>query len=327
MTTRRTLLISLGAGALVAPLAVVAQRQAKVPRVAYASGRAGPPDPSREAIRQGLRELGYVEGKTIEFESHYFGDRMDQIPGAMADLVRKIDVLVAASPPVIEAARRATAAVPIVIVMTQDPVAAGLVASLARPGGNITGVSRLVRELSGKRLELLREIMPKVSRVAVLWDAGEKVAVQGYHDYAAAARILKIELLPLEVRRPKADLEGAFRAAVKGRADALVTIRNTFLLGYSRQIAEFAVKHRLPSMYEGSEFIEAGGLISYSPNDNESFKRSAVFVDKILKGARPADLPIEQASEFELVVNLKSAKAMGLAIPKDFLLRAHRVIE
>ena len=199
MKTRRTLLIAFGTGAIIVPLAAFAQRQAKIPRVAYASGRTGPPDPSRDAIVQGLQELGYVDGKTIHFESHYFGDRMEQIPSGIAEILQRIDVLVVATVPIVAAARQATKTVPMVVLVTYDPVASGLVASLARPGGNITGIARLVRELSGKRLELLKELMPKIARVAVLFEGDEKISVQGYQDYVAAARILKIETLSLEV--------------------------------------------------------------------------------------------------------------------------------
>jgi putative ABC transport system substrate-binding protein len=320
--------MALAAVALGVPLAAIAQRQpGKVPRVAYLSGRSGLPDPSLDAVRQGLRELGYVEGKSIQFEYHYFGDRMDQIPGALAELVQRVDVLVSATYSVILAARQASKTVPIVALVNQDPVATGLVASLARPGGNITGISRLIGELSGKRLELLKELVPGVARVAVLWDADEKPSADGYQEYAAAARLLKVELLSLTVRSPKPDLEGAFQAAVKARAGALITIRNPLILGHARRIADLAVKHRLPSMFEGMEFIEAGGLISYSPDDYESFRRTAVFVDKILKGAKPGDLPIEQPTKFELVINMKTAKSLGIKVPQTLLLQATRVIE
>jgi putative ABC transport system substrate-binding protein len=329
MIARRKLLIALGAGAVAAPLAAFAQRQpAKIPRVAYVSGRSGPPDPSADAVRQGLRDLGYVEGKNILFEARYYRKKLDRTAELAAELGQlKADVLVSATMPVILAARQASATVPIVIVSGADPVKLGLVDSLARPGGNITGISRLTRELGGKRLELLKEVIPGLARVAVLRDVSEPATDYGFKEYESAARTLKTQLLPLEVRPPKPDLEGAFQAATKGRAGALVTIRNTLLLDHSRQIANLAIKHRLPSMYEGNEFIEAGGLISYSSNDTASFKRAAVFVDKILKGAKPADLPIEQATEFELAINLKTAKAIGLAISKDFMLRAHKVIE
>lgn len=323
---RRNLMIALGAAA-VAPQAVFAQpQQDRIPRIAYLSGRSGLPDPSREAILQGLSELGYIDGKNIRFEHHYFGNRMEQIPVAVPKLVETSDIIVSATFALIEAASKATKTVPIVFLSNQDPVAAGMVASLARPGGNITGISRLTHALSGKRLELLKEAIPGFARAAVLQDADEKMAADSHRQYAAAARALKIELTPVLVRRPQPDLESAFRAALKARAGALVVIRNTLLLGHSRPIADLAIRNRLPSMCEGSEFIEAGGLISYAPNDYESFRRTAYFMDKILKGARAGDLPIEQPTTFELIINLKTAKMLGIKIPQSVVVRADKVI-
>jgi putative ABC transport system substrate-binding protein len=329
MNNRRKLLVALGAGALAAPQATYPQRQpTKIPRIGYLSGRSGPPDPSAEAFLRGLRELGYVERKNILIEYRYVQGKLDQIPGLVAELVQlKVDVLVSPFSATIRAAKQATGTIPIVMVTTLDPVAAGLVDSMARPGGNITGLTRLTQELSGKRLELLKEVVPGISRVGYLWVGDDTASGAGLKEYEAAARALKIQLLSLEVRGPQPDLEGAFQAAAKGGASALITSRTGLLLGYSKRIADLAIKNRLPSMYEGSEFIEAGGLMSYSANDNDSFRRAAVFVDKILKGAKPADLPIEQPTQFELVINVKTAKAIGLVISKDMLLRAHKVIE
>ena len=328
MIARRKILVAFGASVVTTPWAFAQRPPAKVPRVTYASGRNGPPDPSADAVRQGLRELGYVEGKTIHFEARYFRDKLDRTAELVAELGQlKADVFVSATLPVIRAARQANKDLPIVIISAGDPVQLGLADSLARPGGNITGISRLTRELSGKRLELLKEVIPGLARVAVLRDVIDPSPAPGVKEYESAARALKLQVQLLEIRPPKPDLEAAFQAAVKGGASALVTVRNTFVLGYSRQIAEMAIKHRLPLMCEGSEEVGAGGLISYSTNDNASFKRAAIFVDKILKGAKPGDLPIEQAAEFELVINMKTAKAIGLAISKDMLLRAHRVIE
>jgi putative ABC transport system substrate-binding protein len=207
-----------------------------------------------------------------------------------------------------------------------DPVAAGIVDSLARPGGNITGLARFMTELSGKRLELLKEIVPGTSRVGVLWDADDPGAASGFKEYKAATPALKIQLQSLDVRGQNPDLEGAFQAAVKGRASALITVRNPLLLGYPKRIADLAKKKRLPSMYEGSDFVEAGGLVSYASSDAENFRRAAYYVDKILKGAKPADLPVEQPTKFELVINLKTAKQIGLTIPPSVLARADRVI-
>ena len=325
MIARRKLLIALGAGAVTAPWDI-AQGQAKVPRIAYLTGRSAPPDPSADAVRQGLRELGYVEGKNILFEAHYFGDRLDRMPSLVAGIALKADVIVSPTMAVIRAAKQATSSVPIVIVLNRDPIAMGLVTSLARPGGNITGISRLLQELSSKRLELLKEAIPGLTRVSILWNEGAQEAA-GPNDYEAAARFLKIQLQSLGVRGPSPDLEGAFQAAVNARSGALIIARNFLLLGHSKRIADLAIKHRLPLMCEGSEELAAGALMSYSENDAASYKRAAVFIDKILKGAKPNDLPIEQAAEFELVINMKTAKAIGLAISKDMLLRAHRVIE
>ncbi|MBI3060887.1 MAG: ABC transporter substrate-binding protein, partial [Deltaproteobacteria bacterium] len=224
-------------------------------------------------------------------------------------------------------AKEATKTIPIVAVLAVDPVATGIVDSLARPGGNITGIATLQRDLSGKRLELLTEVVPKISRVGVLWDANAPGPAIAFKEYEAAARALKVQLQSLAVRGPNPDLEGAFQAAASGRAGALITIRNPVLRRYPKQIAELAIKNRLPSMYEGSEYVEAGGLMSYSANDVESFRRAATYVDKILKGAKPADLPVEQPTKFELVINLKAAKQIGLTIPPNALARADRVIK
>ena len=212
------------------------------------------------------------------------------------------------------------------MVVVLDPVATGIVDSLARPGGNITGVSTLNRELSGKRLELLKEAVPRISRVGVLRERTHQGRQLAFKDYEDAARALKIQLQSLEVRGPNPDLEGAFQAAVKGRANALITMRSSVLNRYPKRIADLAIKNRLPSMYEQSQYVEAGGLMSYSTDDAESFKRAAVYVDKILKGTKPADLPVEQPMKFEFVINLKTAKQIGLTIPPNVLVRADRVI-
>ena len=212
--------------------------------------------------------------------------------------------------------------------MTQeDPVAAGYIDSLARPGGNITGVTRLTRELSGKRLELLTEVVPKISRVGALWDPNSQISMPTvFKDYETAARALKIQLQSLEIRGTN-DFEGAFRAAAKGRGQALIVIRNPLHTRQQKQIADLAIKNRLPSMNETHNFVEAGGLMSYSANEDERFRRAAYYVDRILKGAKPADLPVEQPTKFELVINVETAKALGLTIPQSVLLRADQLIE
>jgi putative tryptophan/tyrosine transport system substrate-binding protein len=307
-----------------------AQQTKKVPRIGYVGGAGDPknPGPLVESFRQGLRDIGYVEEKNILVEYRYVEGKVDRIPSLVAELVQlKVDVLVASPITAIRAAKEATKTIPIVIVTLQDPVATGIVDSLARPGGNITGLARLTRELSGKRLELLTEVVPGMSRVGVLADANLPGSAIGFKEYEAAARALKIQLQYLEVPGPNPDLEGAFQAAAKGRANAVVTIRNPVLVRYTKRIAELAIKNRLPSMWEGSEFVEAGGLMFYGANDPDLYRRAATYVDKILKGAKPADLPVEQPTKFEFVINLKTAKQIGLTIPQSVLYRADRVIK
>jgi putative ABC transport system substrate-binding protein len=305
-----------------------AQEPAKIPRIGYvsASGEPNNPGPQIEAFRQGLRDLGYHDGKNVLVEYRYLEGKLDRIPTFMAELAQlKVDVFVLTSLPAIRAAKQATRSIPIVIVTTQDPVATGLVDSLARPGGNITGLTRLTYDLSAKRLELLKETVPAMSRVGVLWDAAGSGI--GFKEYEAAAHALKIQFISLEVRGPNVDLEGAFQTAIKRRANALITVRGTALNPYPKRIADLAIKNRLPSMAEEDDWVEAGGLISYATNDADSFRRAVTYVDKILKGAKPADLPVEQPTKFELVINLKTAKHIGLTIPQWVLTRADRVIK
>ena len=306
-----------------------AQQPTKMPRIGYLAG--GDPTsagPSVEAFRQGLRELGYVEGKNILVEYRYAEGRQDRAPSLVSELVQlKVEVLVVIFLGGTRAAKEATKTIPIVMVVAVDPVAAGIVDSMARPGGNITGLATLQRDLSGKRLELLTEVVPGISRVGVLWDADAPGSAIAFKEYEAAARALKVQLQSLELRRPNPDLEGAFQAAAKGRTGALITIRNPVLRRYTNRIAELAIKNRLPSIHEGSESVEAGGLMSYSANDAENFKRAAYYVDRILRGSKPADLPVEQPATFELIINLKTAKQIGLTIPQSVLYRADKVIK
>ena len=306
-----------------------AQQSKKVARLGYVSASGGPasPDARFEVFRQGLRDLGYIEGKNILLEVRYAEGRQDPIPSLVADLVElKVDVLLLTTLPGIRAAKQATKTIPIVIITAQDPVATGIVDSLAHPGGNITGLTRLTRELSGKRLELLQEVVPKISRVGVLWDVDDPGSAIAFKQYETAARALKIQLQSLQVRGPNPDLEGAFETAAKGRANALINIRSSMLIRYPKRIADLAIKRRLPSMCEGSDYIEAGCLVSYASNDTENYRRAAYYVDKILKGAKPADLPVEQPTKFELIINLKVAKQIGLTIPPNVLARADKVI-
>jgi putative tryptophan/tyrosine transport system substrate-binding protein len=315
---------------LFAPCSAVLAQQTptKIPRIGYVSGsgNANDPGPPVEAFRKGLRDLGYIEGKNILVEYRYAEGVRDRIPSLVAELVRlKLDVLVFHDTSAIHAAKQATQTIPIVMVATQDPVATGLVDSLARPGGNITGLTRLTRELSGKRLELLKEMAPGISRVGLLLVANATIGNAGEY-YEAAARALKIPLQSLAVKGPNPDLEGVFRDAVKRRVNALVTVTSQVFARYRRPITALAIQNRWPSMYEQSSYVEAGGLVSYAANEAESFKRAAVFVDKILKGAKPSELPVEQPTKFEFVINLKTAKQIGLTIPPNVLARADRVI-
>jgi ABC-type uncharacterized transport system substrate-binding protein len=302
-----------------------AQQSGKVPRIGYlaSGGDINNPGYIVEAFRRGLRDLGYVEGKNIVVEYRYPGvDPRDL--GAVAELIQlKVDVLVSSSAVAIRAAKQATKTIPIVMMASFDPVETGIVDSLARPGGNITGVARLTHELSGKRLELFKEAVPRISRVGVFADR-ESASLR---EYQRAARAQKIALESLEVNHPNPDLEALFRSAAKARVNAIVMTSSRSINRYAKQIVELALKNRLPSMFEISARVAAGGLMSYSADDAAMFSRAAVYVDKILKGTKPADLPIEQPTKFEFVINLKTAKQIGLTIPQSVLFRADRVIK
>jgi putative ABC transport system substrate-binding protein len=303
-----------------------AQQPKKVPRVGIL--RLGsPPDPFVEAFRQGLRDLGYMEGKNILIEYRYAEGKSDRLPNLAAELVLiKSDVIVTADTPPIRAAKNATREIPIIMGNVADPVAAGLVASLARPGGNITGLANLAPELDGKRLELLKETLPIVTRVAWVWDPGNPALTIRLKKMQAAAQALGLKLHALEVRNPE-ELESAFKAAIRERAGALL-VPAVMVSSYRRQIVDFAEKKRLPLIYDTREFVEqAGGLMSYGPDFSDLWRRAAIYVDKILKGAKPADLPVEQPTKFELVINLKTAKQIGLTIPPNVLARADKVIK
>jgi putative ABC transport system substrate-binding protein len=311
---------------LTAPFAQ-AQQPARIPRI----GILNPTSssfflPRVEAFRQRLRELGYVEGKNILIEYRYAEGKFERLTDLAAELVQlKVDVIVTAGPGVL-AAKKASTTIPIVFGAASDPVGAGIVSSLARPGGNITGLSNIAQDLDGKRLELLKEAFPKVARVASLGQS-----VRGGNPYLrltemeAAAKALGVKLLPLRVRSLD-DFEGAFARAKREGAQALITNSGPLINTQQRQVLDFAAKNRLPAMYHSPEFVEAGGLMSYAPNYADLFRRAADFVDKILKGARPADLPVEQPTKFEFLVNLKTAKQIGLTIPQKVLERADKVI-
>ena len=305
-----------------------AQQPAKIPRIGYVSGTgdASNQGPYVDALRQGLRDLGYTEGKNLVIDYRGAEGKLDRIPSLVNDLVQlNVDVLVVPIPSAIHAAKHATKTIPIVMVTGVDPVADGLVHTFAHPGGNITGLTTLSAQLSGKRLELLKEVVPRLSRVGVLRDVDERSGV--FKEYEAAANALKIQIQLLEVHGLNPDLEGAFQTAVKGRAGALITVTNANLFLQQKRIANLAIKNRLPSLYQGSSWVESGGLMSYSTDDLAIYRRAAVYVDKILKGAKPADLPVEQPTKFEFVINLKTAKALNLTIPQSVLFRADKVIK
>jgi putative ABC transport system substrate-binding protein len=306
-----------------------AQEPGKIPRVGFVSGTgdANSPGPFVEAFRRGLKELGYIEEKNILVEYRYVEGSRERIPGFVTELIQlKVDAVVTSEQSWIRVAKEATKTIPIVMVINGDPVAIGFVESLARPGGNITGLTRPNRELSGKRLELLKEVVPTISRVGVLTLADAITLRGALKEYQAAARALNMPLQSLEVRSPNPDLQGAFREAIKRHISAVITPRSAQMNPYAMRIANLAIKHRLPSMWERTDHVEAGGLMSYAASDAESFKRAATYVDKILKGAKPADLPVEQPTKFEFVINLKTAKQIGVNIPQSVLFRADKVI-
>ena len=330
MTTRRAFIGKLAGGLLAAPLTAGAQQTAKVFRIGLL-GSSSPTDPEAsriwEGFFQGLRELGYVEGQNILVEGRFYGDRTERLPALAVELVRlNVDVIVAQGPPAPEAAQRATPTIPIVMTVHQDPVGSGLVASLARPGRNATGLSVLTTELVGKRLQLLKEAVPGLSRVAVLWDPTHPTATLQLREAEVAARSLKVQLQVLEARAP-GDLVSAFSAMRNGGVGGLIFLGGLMFFVERTRIVELAAQSRLPAIYGAKENAEAGGLMAYGPNLRESYRRAAAYVDKILKGAKPAELPVEQPTKFEFVINLKTAKALGLTIPPSLLARADEVIE
>jgi putative ABC transport system substrate-binding protein len=305
-----------------------AQQPTKIPRIGYLTNASLSAIAARtEAFRQGLRELGYVEGKNIVIEYRSAEGKPDRLPTLAAELGRlKVDVIVTTGASVTRAAKKATITIPIVMTNDNDPVGQGFVASLARLGGNITGLSTLSPELSGKRLELLKEIVARLSRVAVLGTSNTPGNAQALKETELAARAFKVQLQYLDVLDPK-DIEAAFRAAGKGRADAVLSLGSAVLNSQRTQVVEFAVKSRLPAMYNFPEFVEAGGLMSYGVSRNDLSRRGATYVDKILKGAKPADLPVEQPTKFDFIINLNAAKQISLTIPPNMLARADKVIK
>jgi putative ABC transport system substrate-binding protein len=305
-----------------------AQQPASVPRIGYISGGSFPALATRvDAFRQGLRDLGYVEGKNIVIEWREAKGNFDRARELAAELVRlKVDLFVSSGPAVTRVLREATSTIPIVMAQDTDPVGSGFALSLARPGRNITGLATLAPEMGGKQMELLKEISPKISRVAIIGNSANPGDAQALRETVIAAGSIDVFLRYLDVLDPR-ELEKVFQTAAKARADALLVLGNPILNAHRKQIVELAVTHRLPATYARPEFVEAGGLLYYGTNYNDLSRRAAIYVDKILKGARPADLPIEQPTKFELIVNLKAAKQIGLAIPPKVLARADRVIK
>jgi putative ABC transport system substrate-binding protein len=304
-----------------------AQQPRKIPHIGVLAGGSASSDSARiEALRQGLREFGYVEGKNVVIEYAYADGKTNRLTELAARLVHlKVEVIVTAGPAATRAAKEATNTIPIVMAQDADPVASGLVASLARPGGSITGLSRLSPELSGKQLELLKETVPTLSQLAVFENSTQPGNRQSLNEVELAAGPLGVQLQTLNISGPK-DIQTAFRAAGKGRANGLLVLSSPVLFAQRIEVVELAAKNRLPAIYFALEFAEDGGLMSYGPSITDLFRRAAIYVDKILKGARPGELPVEQPTKFELIVNLKAAKKIGLTIPPNVLARADKLL-
>ncbi len=324
MIDRRAFITILALGILLLPLAADAQQARKVYRIGYLWGGTVF---LLDAFREGLRQHGYVEGQNIIIENRSAEGKNDRFPGLAAELVRlKVDIIVASSTPGALAAKNATKTIPIVMIGVGDPVGIGLVASLARPGGNMTGVTNIVVEIGGKMLELLKEAVPGVARVAVLSVPTNPVNRLQLKEIEGAARTLGIQLQSLEVRDPN-EFEKAFSAMTRERAGALIVLPDALTFLHRIRIVDLAAKNRLPTMYGGKEFVDAGGLLSYGLSWPDMYRRAATYVDKILKGAKPVDLPVERPTRLELVINIKTAKALGLTIPQSMFIRADEIIQ
>jgi len=327
MIIRAALAVALTISLLAAPLGAAAQ-SAKAPRVGLLGlGSASEPSALFEALRQGLREQGWVEGQNITFEDRTTVGHYSRLPEAAAELVRlRVDVIVTLGTTTALAARKATRTIPIVATAGSDPVEMGLAASLARPGGNVTGLTSSGRELIGKRIELLKETVPGLSRVALLWNPESRTQPLSLRDAEAAARSLGLQVRPAEVRGPE-DLEKVFASIAHERPEALAPMQSNMFRAHRARIVELAARYRLPATFSDRSYVEAGGLMSYGPDEKAIFRQLATYVDRILKGAKPGDLPIEQPTKFELVINAKTAKALGLTIPPSLLLQADQVIQ
>jgi ABC-type uncharacterized transport system substrate-binding protein len=325
---KKKVTVLLSALLLAISLPAVAQQRPKIPKIGELLFRSGPTlGAGREVFRRSLRELGYLEGKSIVYETRSADGKLDQFPALAEELVHlKVDVLVASSTTEALAFKDATRTIPIVFVVSSDPVSDGLVDSLARPGGNITGVTTIASVLAGKRLELLKETIPKLSRVAVLWNSRDPGSTQQWKESQLAGRDLGLQLHSMEVSRAD-KYESAFKEAAKAGSGALAQMAGSVASANRKQITDLAAKHRLPAIFERRDYVESGGLMSYGPDRAESYRRAAVMVDKILKGAKPADIPVEQPTKFEFIINLKAAKQIGLTVPPNVLARADRVIK
>jgi putative ABC transport system substrate-binding protein len=325
---RRAFITLLGGAAVAWPLSAHAQQAAKVPRIGFLGNSTAVLETNLVGpFRDGLRDLGYEEGRNIVIEYRWAEGEYERLPALIGELIAsKVDVIVTAGTPASLAVKRATSSVPLVMIAVGEPVATGLVASLARPGGNVTGVTSISPEIEGKRLELLREVVPGVSHIAVLWNAASPVQVIQERETRAAAQVLGMKMLSLGIRT-REDIDDAFAAIVRERPGALFVLADRLFLHHRTRIMDFAVQHHLPGVHAYRELVEAGGLMSYGPSYADMHRRAATFVDKILKGEKPADLPVERPVKFELVVNLKAAKALGLDVPPMLLARADEVIE
>ena len=329
MNHRRRLIVALGAGGLVASFGSPAQQPpTRISRIGLLSPyTAADTAVWHRAFQQGLRDLGWFDGKNISIEYRYADGRDDRLPDLAADLVRlKVDIIVAAVTADVSAAKNATKTIPIVMQSAGDPVALGLIASLARPGGNVTGLTNISTEMGGKRLDLLKELVPNLSRVAVLWNPQTKISALNWKDIQLPARQLGIQVHSLQAQSPS-DFDKVFKDATQARAGALAVLPDPLFAGNMKRIADLAIKYHLPSIFHLREYVDVGGLAAYGPDRSDLFRRSATYVDKILRGANPADLPVEQPTKFELFLNGRTAKALGLTIPQSLLISADKVIE
>src|SRR6266571_3844258 len=330
MNTRRRLVLVLMVGALAVPLESFAQQPAKIARIGFlhSASPEGVGDVHLQVFRDGLRELGYVEGKNLQLELRWGEGKLERLPALAAELVvANVDIIVAVTSPSVAAARQATQTIPIVMPLSSDPVGNGLVASLAHPGGNITGLSQMAPELGEKRIQLLKEMFPKVSHaMAVLWNPDYVGMRARFEQAQVAAPAVGLTVRSVEVRDTR-ELDAAFDVIIREHPEALLLLADPLTISQRSRIVEFAAEQRLPAIYETSNFVDVGGLISYGPSISDQYRRAATYVDKILRGAKPADLPIEQPTKFELVINMRAAKALGIKIPDSIMLRADKVIE